>query len=112
MCLVLFLLWCSAIVGRCGGPNVLCYNSHNSRFGAFNSRLSRPKFPVQTTTGICPQEIDLAHRFRGETAIAGGKSTKFPILAGKKGVLFPLLAKNVCCWNILARKKTKTSTPS
>src|SRR5216683_3964963 len=70
MCLVLFLLWCSAIVGRCG-LNILCYNSHNSRFGAFNSRLRQPKFPVQTTTGICPQEIDFAHRFRGETAIEG-----------------------------------------
>src|SRR5690348_13499878 len=41
----LVLFWCSAVVARCGGPNIL---GDNSRFGVFNSRLGRGELPVRT----------------------------------------------------------------
>jgi hypothetical protein len=41
MCSFLFLLWCSAVVGRSGGPNIVGDNSRSSRFAEFNSRLGR-----------------------------------------------------------------------
>src|SRR5260370_5212221 len=36
MCFFLILYWCSAIIGRCGGANIL---RDNSRFDEFNPRL-------------------------------------------------------------------------
>jgi hypothetical protein len=49
MGLFLIVNWCRAVVGRCGGRNIL---GDNSRFGVFNSRLGRRKFPV-----MLPREL-------------------------------------------------------
>jgi hypothetical protein len=84
MCLFPTLLWCSAIVGRCGGPNTFPYHS---RFGAFNSPVRLGEFPVRAATGIRSQGIDLSYCFCGQTAVAGGKSMKFPVRREKPGIL-------------------------
>jgi hypothetical protein len=86
MGLLLILFWCSAVVGRCGGPNIL---PNNSRFGEFNSRLGRREFPVCVATGIRLQGLDLAYRFHVETVAIRGKSTKFPVSTGKTGNFAP-----------------------
>jgi hypothetical protein len=39
----------AALVGRCGGRDLIF---RNSRFGRFNSRLGRRKFPIRAATGI------------------------------------------------------------
>ncbi len=57
----------------------------NSRFGEFSSRLGRLEFPVRVATGIGSQRLDFPHRFRGQTAVAWGKSVKFPVSTGKTG---------------------------
>src|SRR6266851_9001971 len=82
MDLLLILLRWSAVLGRCGGPNTL---GSNSRFGEFNSRLGRCKFPFSAATGIRSQGLDLLLRFCNQTAVAGGKSTKFPVQREKPG---------------------------
>ena len=87
MCL--FLLWCGAVVGRSGGPNIVGGNSRSSRFGRFTSRLGRCEFPVRVATGIRRQRIDLPSVFLGETAVAGPKSAKFPSEREKPGILLP-----------------------
>jgi len=79
MCLFLILCWCSAVVGRCGGPSILRYNSRNSRFGEFISRLGQSKFPFRTGSGICSQRIDFTNCFLVKMALVWGKSKKFPI---------------------------------
>jgi hypothetical protein len=84
MCLFLLLLWCSAIVGRGGRPNTFPYHS---RFGAFNSPVRLSEFPVPAATGIRSQRIDLSHCFRGQTAVAGGKSMKSPVRRERPGIL-------------------------
>jgi hypothetical protein len=76
MGLVLILCWCSAVVGRWGGPNIL---PDNPRFGAFISRFGRREFPVYSATGISLHGVDLSHRFHDERAGIPEKSTKFPV---------------------------------
>src|SRR5882724_1285048 len=59
----LVLFWRSAVLG-----DILRYNS---RFGVFDSRLGRRKFPFSPTTGIGRQGLDLARRFCGQTTVIG-----------------------------------------
>src|SRR5713101_5474035 len=92
MCLFLVLYWCSAVVKRCGGPNIF---ADNSRFGDFNSRLGRRKFPLRAATGISWQALDLAHCFYGQMAVIWAKSTKFPVSTGKTGNLAPVRERPV-----------------
>src|ERR1700730_18489413 len=80
MGLVLILCWCSAVVGRWGGPNIL---PDNPRFGAFISRFGRREFPVYSATGISLHGVDLSYRFHDERAGIPEKSTKFPGSTGK-----------------------------
>jgi hypothetical protein len=84
MCLVLFLFWCSAVVGRCVRSNIL---PDTSRLGRFNSRLGPREFPVCIATGIRSQALDLAPRFPHQMAILSGKSTKFAFRREKPGIL-------------------------
>jgi len=86
MCLFQLLLWCSTVVGRGAGLNIVGDNSRNSRFGEINSRLGRCEFPFRVATGICRQRLDLARRFHGEMAVPRGKSAKFPVQREKPGV--------------------------
>src|SRR6516162_1087365 len=76
MLLLRFLFWRLAVVR----------NSRNSRFGAFNSRLGRFKFPVRVATVIRSQGLDLAQRFCCRAAVQSGKSTKFPAQREKPGI--------------------------
>jgi len=80
-------LWCWAIEGQSGGPNIVGSNSRNSRFGEFNSRLGRREFPVRAATGIRSQRFDLPCGFRGQTMFLLGKSTIFPARREKPGIL-------------------------
>jgi hypothetical protein len=79
MCLFLILLWCSAIVGRCGGPS-------HSRFGAFNSPVRLGEFPVQAATRTRSQAVDLSQCFLDQTAVAGANGWKFPFRREKPGI--------------------------
>jgi hypothetical protein len=78
MCLFQRLWWCSTVVGRVAGLNIVGDNSRNSRFGEINSRLGRCEFPFRVATGIYRQRLELARRFRGEMAVPWRKSAKFP----------------------------------
>ena len=69
MWLFAVLSWYWAVVGLGGALNILGANSHNSRFGGFNSRLGQRKFPVWSATGIGWRRLDLPYCFRGQTAL-------------------------------------------
>jgi hypothetical protein len=73
-------------LGTIWSPNIL---PDNSRFGEINSPLGRREFPVRAATGIRWQGADLAHRLRGQTVAAQGKSVKFSLRREKPGILLP-----------------------
>src|SRR5216683_2781010 len=104
MCLFLIFFWCSGFLGN---VEARIFFAINSRFGEFNSRLGRREFPVRSATGIGSQEIDLPCRFSGQTALAWGKSKKFPVRREKPGILPPLKGQ---AWRSLP--KTKTEAPN
>jgi len=76
----LAFLWCPAVLG----PSVIG-NSRISRFGGFNSRLGRCKFPFRAATGICRQELDLPGLFQGGMAVPTQNRRKFPFRREKPG---------------------------
>jgi hypothetical protein len=82
MCLFLIFFWCS---GFLDDLEARAFFAIDSRFGEFNSRLGRRKFPVRSATGIGSQWIDLLCRFFGQTALMWGKSKKFPVRREKPG---------------------------
>jgi len=86
MWLFAVLSWYWAVVGLGGALNILGANSHNSRFGGFNSRLGQRKFPVRAATGIGLQDLDLARRFYGRTALRWANRRNFPLEREKPGV--------------------------
>jgi hypothetical protein len=59
----------------------------SSRFGAFNSRLGRCKFPIGIATGIRLQGLDLQQRFCAQTVLAERNSKKCPFEREKPGIL-------------------------
>jgi hypothetical protein len=71
------LFWCAAVTGY-----ILRYIS---RFGVFNSRLSRRKFPFNSATGIGSQGFDSPRSFSASTALFENNRKKFPVPAGKTG---------------------------
>jgi hypothetical protein len=78
MGLFLVLLWCAAVTG-----DILRYNS---RFGGFNSRLGRWKFPFSPATGIGRQGLDLSWCFRSRDGTYREQSKKFPVPREKPGI--------------------------
>jgi hypothetical protein len=107
MCLFVLLLWCSAIVGRGGRPNTFPYHS---RFGAFNSPVRLSEFPVPAATGIRSQRIDLSHCFRGQTAVAGGKSMKFPVRRENREFCTGAAGPFQSCWGTPRRTLVRRCT--
>src|SRR6266446_1133209 len=99
MCLFLTFFWRSGVLGD---VQTRRFFAINSRFGEFNSRLGRHKFPVRSATGIGSQAIDLLCRFSGPTALAWVKSQKFPVSTGKTGNLASLKA---WAWRGLAKRR-------
>jgi hypothetical protein len=77
VCLFNSVVAMAALGGR-ERRDILC-NSRHSRFGEFNSRLGRQKFPVRSATEIRSQELDLVCRFRVRAAILSRESTKIPL---------------------------------
>jgi hypothetical protein len=86
MYLFLILLGCAAVTEACGGPTIVGYISRNSRFGGFNSRLDRQKFPFGPATGIGLQDVDWACGFHGQTALLGAKTMNFPLQREKTAI--------------------------
>ena len=82
--IVQLLSLCLAFLGRSGS---LKTSRDNSRLCAFNSRLGRREFPVRSATGIRTQRYDLPNLLGRQTAVAGRKATKFPLLREKPGIL-------------------------
>src|SRR5882672_5770145 len=82
MGLFLIVNWRRAAVGRCRGRNIL---GDNSRFGLFNSRLGRRKFPV-----MLPRELVRKGMIRLTVFVAPamvlGSNRRIPTITGKTGI--------------------------
>jgi hypothetical protein len=77
MCLFLVLYWCSAVVKRCGGPNIF---AEKFRFGDSNSRLGRFRFPVALLGELAGKELNWRTIFadKRRSSEENRRSSRFP----------------------------------
>ena len=79
MGLLLILFWCSVNLAGCRGSII---HRYRSRFGGFNSRLSRGEFPLDTITGNSRKCL-IERAFFRHQRVCGRKDRRNSRLNGK-----------------------------